>query len=65
MKLLLFAEVQVQRDSVCHNAPHLKMGVESGVKKRHVLGSRMALSISGGSGEIRTHETFRFASFQD
>ena len=31
------------------------MGVESGVKKRHGLGSRMALSVVGGEGGIRTH----------
>ena len=30
------------------------MGLESGVKKRHGLGSRMALSVVGEGG-IRTH----------
>ena len=47
-------KVPTQSGSVWHKASHLKMGVESGVKKRHALGSRMALSVVGGEGGIRT-----------
>ena len=35
----------LQNIPVSHIATHLEMGLESGVKKRHGLGSRMALSV--------------------